>query len=125
MQATAKKVVVSVESIKTAIAAKMDSASFTSWIAPLKIDVNADTISLIAQNQFSADFIKSVYLNVIESVARDFGMTLHIGTGVATQSVSVNANDNTAQVFVPVAVPAVAVAAFDNFVTSDENAFVV
>ena len=61
MQVTAKRIVTDLESIKMAIAAKMDSAGFSSWIAPLKINVSATTLSMIAPNQFSADFIKSVY----------------------------------------------------------------
>ena len=35
MQAAAKKIMTNLEQIKGAVAAKMDSASFTSWIAPL------------------------------------------------------------------------------------------
>lgn len=126
MQAMAKKLVITPESIKSAIAAKMDSDAFTSWIAPAKIDVCSDVLSVVAPNQFSADFIKSVYLNVLESVADDFNLNLYVGIGAPVQTVSVTANDNVSKSFTPAAAPVVTAArAFDNFIISEDNAFVV
>ena len=39
MQTAAKTQMTNLETIKGAIAAKLDNASFTSWIAPLSFDV--------------------------------------------------------------------------------------
>ncbi len=126
MQATAKKLVTTPESIKMAMATKMDSDAYTSWIAPTKIDVCSNVLSVVAPNQFSADFIKSVYLNVLESVAADFGLTLHIGTAVSTKAPAPTANDNVSKTFIPaLGVEKSAPVAFDNFISSEENAFVV
>lgn len=125
MQATAKKLVTDLESIKMAIAAKMDSAGFKSWIAPLKFDISDTTLSLIAVNQFSADFIKSVYLNILQSVAADFNLSLYIGAGVVSQQVSHSANDNETKVFTPTTASVIQTSiAFNNFITSEENSFV-
>ena len=125
MQAAVKTLQIDLESIKTAIAKKIDSAGFVSWIAPLGFDVTGRTLSLIAQNQFSADFIKSVYLKTLESVAADFGLALYIGTGAPVQSVAVGANDNTSKNFIPADDVVASSVCFDNFVTSGDNSFVV
>ncbi len=125
MQATAKKFTVEPESIKMAIAEKMDSVAFKSWISPLKFDVRNECLSVIAHNQFAADFVKSVYSNIIESVASECGLTVYIGVnGAATQS-AMTANDNAHKIFVPAPVVNAAPVAFDNFVSSDANAFVI
>ncbi|MDR0727173.1 MAG: AAA family ATPase [Rickettsiales bacterium] len=125
MQATAKKLVTTPESIKMAMAAKMDSAGYTSWIAPAKIDVCSDVLSVIAPNQFSADFIKSVYLSVLDSVAADFNLSLHVGTAASSQTVATTANDNVSKVFIPAPIVTTVPVAFDGFISSEENAFVV
>ena len=65
MQTVAKIQMVNLEDIKGAIAAKIDSASFTSWIAPLNFEVVDDVLVLGAQNRFSADFISSVHGGVL------------------------------------------------------------
>ncbi|MBN1281549.1 MAG: AAA family ATPase [Alphaproteobacteria bacterium] len=125
MAATAKIQVANLESIKMAIAEKMDSVAFSSWIVPLKFDVSANTLSLIAQNQFSADFIKSVYSNVLQSVADDFNLSLYIGSGTCVQKITTSANDNNeAKIFVPAQSVTTKPAAFDNFIMSEENTFV-
>ena len=126
-QTAAKIEMTNLENIKGAIAAKMDSASFTSWIAPLDFDVVDNTLVLCAQNQFSADFISSVHKSVLADVASEFGLELNIivRNNVA-RTVAPIANDNKAQVYAPAAKPVVADSVmFDSFVTSDENAFVV
>jgi chromosomal replication initiator protein len=117
-------VAASPESVKMAIAARMDSDAFQSWIAPLKITVCDKIVSLIAPNQFSVDFIKSVYLNILESAASDFGLGLHIGAGYRAQPIARGANDNESKTFVPSAPIASKHAAFDAFIASEENAFV-
>ena len=62
-QTATKSQLINLESIKGAIAAKMDSASYTSWIAPLTFDVVNDNLVLCAQNQFSADLFQ-VFINL-------------------------------------------------------------
>ncbi|MBN1325060.1 MAG: AAA family ATPase [Alphaproteobacteria bacterium] len=125
MQALGKIQVVDLESIKIAIATKMDSAAYSSWIAPLEFDLSDTTLSLITPNQFSTDFIKNVYLNILESVAADFNLSLHIGSGVTSQNIVQSANDNETKIFVPTAASAQTSIAFNNFITSEENSFVV
>lgn len=125
MQAAAKRMV-NLESIKQLIATKMDSAAYSSWIAPLNFDVIADTLSLTAPNQFSCDFITRVYSNVLNSVASELGLSLNIGTAASATPVASTANDNAQKTFTPTAAPVVTAAVnFDGFVISEENAFVV
>ena len=127
MQAAAKTQMTNLETIKGAIAAKIDSAAFTSWIAPLSFEVVGNTLVLGAQNQFSADFINSVHSGVLAAVAAEFGLGLNIVVrGATVRSVAPVANDNTAQAYAPVAAPVADNAAtFDAFITTDENMFVV
>lgn len=128
MQTAAKKQIVNIESIKGAIATKIDSASFSSWIVPLQFDVADGVLNLGAQNQFSADFIGNVYGGILQTVANEFGLTARIfvaSTGIVATPV---ANDNSVQSFTPATSVANSVhniAAFDSFIMSDENAFVV
>lgn len=128
MQAAAKKVMTNLDEIKGAIAAKMDSAAFTSWIAPLQFDVCDDVLVLTAQNQFSADIIGSVHKNVLTSVAAQFGLAVKIAVRGANVSATQIANDNNVQSFAPAASVATthnaSATAFDTFVCCDENAFV-
>ena len=125
MQTVAKTQMTNLETIKGAIAAKIDAASFTSWIAPLSFDVVDGVLVLGAQNQFSADFINSVHFGAISSVAAEFGLTASVVVRSAKQTVSAPvANDNRAQAYAPAAT-VVSNNAFDSFVTSDENLFVV
>lgn len=125
MQTLAKPLMINIENIKGAIAAKIDSASYKSWILPLQFDVINDVLVLGAQNQFSADFINSVHGNVIKSVAGEFGLGVQIVVRGATAKVANVANDNKAQVFAPAQVTESANVSFDSFVCSDENLFVV
>ena len=128
MQAAAKKIMTNLEQIKGAVAAKMDSASFTSWIAPLEFDVCDGVLVLTAQNQFSADFIGSVHANVLSSVAAEFGLGLKIAVRGASVAAAPVANDNNVQSFAPARDVATshdcAIDAFDAFVCCDDNAFV-
>ncbi len=119
--AAATTKVINVENIKGAIAEKMDSASFTSWIAPLGFEISENTLNLVAQNQFSADFVGSVHGGVLSSVAAEFGLNINIAVRAAVRATI--ANDNAAQTYTPVARD-VATTSFDSFVASDENAFV-
>lgn len=125
MQATATKTMINLDTIKEVIAAKMDSASFSSWISPLTFELNANTLTLVAQNQFSADFIGSVHLNTIIDAVAPFGLDVNICVRNTVRNVAPIANDNNVQAFAPTPRANVADnASFDKFIASDENAFV-
>ncbi len=128
MQVAATKQMTNLEQIKGAIAAKMDSASFSSWISPLDFEFADDILTLRAQNQFSADFINSVHGGVLNAVATEFGISLNVGVRGATAKNTPIANDNNVQHYSPVKNETIQsvrdTSAFDDFVASDENAFV-
>ena len=105
MQTAATAMTTDLETIKGAIAAKFDQATYTSWIAPLTFDIENNTLVLGAQNQFSANFINGVHFGTLSGVASSFGLALKI----VVRNASVVA----------------ASVAFDSFVTCDENLFVV
>ncbi len=123
MQTAAKKIV-NLDSIRMAIASKMESGDFESWIAPQKFDIVDNDLVLVAHNQFSADYIRGVYTNILTDVAAASGLGLRIMVrGAARPAPS---NDNRIQTFAPAArAAAVAPSSFDAFVVSDENMFVV
>ena len=121
MQVAVTKQQNGLDSIKGAIAAKIDTASFSSWIAPLDFRISDNVLTLTAQNQFSADYISSVYENILSSVAKEHGLSLNIGVRGARNSV---ANDNAIKSYSPAPV-AVNLSAFDSFISSDENTFVI
>ncbi len=124
MQTVAKIQMVNLEDIKGAIAAKIDSASFTSWIAPLNFEIVDDVLVLGAQNQFSADFINSVHGGVLSDVAATFGLKTRVVVRNASWNNSQRiANDNNTQVYAPATEPKQGVE-FDSFIASDENVFV-
>lgn len=125
MQAAAKNQMTNLETIKGAIAAKIDSAAFTSWIAPLTFDINDNTLVLGAQNQFSADFINSVHAGTLADVAADFGLTVKVvvRNAITRKSASI-ANDNNAQAYAPMTATQNANVAFDAFVACADNEFV-
>ena len=125
MQTLAKPSMINIENIKGAIAAKIDSASYKSWILPLQFDVINDVLVLGAQNQFSADFINSVHGNVIRNIANEFGLGMQIVVHGAIAKSAQFANDNNTQVFAPAQVTESANVSFENFVCCDENLFVV
>ena len=122
MQAIAIKQNINTESIKAAVAGKMDSASFTTWIAPLKFEVCQNCLNVVAQNQFTADYVKREYGKILESTAADFSLNINVCVGT---TLNVNsANDNVVCEFVPVK-NNVKQNGFDNFVCCDENMFAV
>lgn len=123
------KTIINLEQIKGDVAAKMDSASFTSWIAPLDFNVVDGVLVLTAQNQFSADYIGSVHFGTLSMVAEQYNLGLKIavrGAKVAAQE-SI-ANDNNVQTYAPVAEvepkKEIVSNAFDSFVACEENSFV-
>ena len=79
MQNIAIKKNVSVESIKGAIASKVDSAGFTTWLAPLQFELCQNCLNLIAQNQFTADYVNKEYGKVLKEIAADFLLDLNLG----------------------------------------------
>ena len=124
MQATAINKSVNVESVMNAFAAKIDSAGFTTWIAPLQVNVCKNCLSLVAQNQFTADYIKREYESVLKNVAADFLLDLDI-TVCAKNSFVTSANDNVVCEFTPVKQPVQNKKVFESFIASDENMFAV
>ena len=123
MQTVATKKTTNLDVIRGAIAAKMDSAAFNSWIAPLSFEIVDNALVLRAQNQFSVDFINSVHRNTLESVAAEYGLALDVCVRGATVATAQIANDNNVQKYTP-ATPAADAGAFDAFISSDENTFV-
>ncbi|MCM1224821.1 MAG: DnaA/Hda family protein [Lachnospiraceae bacterium] len=124
MQAVATKTMTNLDAIKGAIAAKIDAASFSSWIAPLGFEISGNVLTLVAQNQFSADFIGGVHMGVISSVAAEFGLDAKIVVRGTVRASVATANDNNVQNFTPMATSNNTDASFDKFIASDENAFV-
>ena len=123
MQAAAIEQGTTVTTIKNMIAEQMDSVAFTSWIAPLKFEVCDNVLVLSAQNQFSADYITGVYGALLKSIAGNFGLNLKLVVRGTNLSSSI-ANDNNVQSYAP-APDVNAPVAFDAFIPSDENAFVI
>lgn len=122
MQAIATKNI-NVESIKVAVAGKMDSAAFTTWIAPLEFQVCQNCLNVVAQNQFTADYVKKEYGKILESTAADFSLNINICVGASLANVN-SANDNVVCEYVPVKND-VKQNGFDNFICCDENMFAV
>jgi len=123
MQAATKQII-NTESIKSVIADKIDSAGFTSWIAPLQFEIVAACLNLVAHNQFSADYIKNVYGEILSGVASDFGLDLNISVRSCNHIVN-TANDNVVCAFIPENKQEIVKQqkGFDSFVCSDENMF--
>ena len=127
MQAATKQNV-NLESIKQAISAKIDSAGFTSWIAPLHFELCGNCLTLAAHNQFAADYIKNVYGEIIASVVLDFSLDLNICVR-SSASILNTANDNVVCAYTPAEKIVVKKVKnqnyFNRFICSDENAFAV
>jgi len=121
MQAATLKQNADIATIKDLIAKQMDCADWTCWIAPLGFDISDNVLVLTAQNQFSADYISGVYGATIANIAAEFGLGMKLV--VRGASVAQIANDNNVQSYAPVA-DTIAPVAFDAFIASEENAFV-
>ena len=120
------KITADVEQILGAVAAKIDSAAFTSWIRPLQFEICDDVLVLTAQNQFSADYVGAVYSNILSEVAQSFGLNVKIAVRGATVVAPI-ANDNNVQSYVPAPAQTTCATksdAFDAFVCCEENDFV-
>lgn len=124
MQAITVKQNLNVESIIEAIASKVDSAGFKTWIAPLQIEIDGCCLNLVAHNQFAADYVKNVYGKTIENIAADFLLNLNICVG-AVNNIVRSANDNVVCEFTPTKTQSVSKNSFEKFIVSDENMFAV
>ncbi|MBR3510629.1 MAG: AAA family ATPase [Alphaproteobacteria bacterium] len=126
MQSIVTKQNVNSESIMGAFAAKIDSAGFTTWIAPLQIEIDGCCLNLIAHNQFAADYVKSVYGNTLENIAADFLLNLNICVR-SNNNVIQTANDNVICEYSPVKEKQNInkKTGFEKFIVSDENMFAV
>ena len=126
-QAMATNQMVNIDVIKGAIAEKIDAVGFTSWIAPIAFEIENGVLNCGIQNQFSFNYVNSAYGNVLRGVAENFGLNLNIFVGAAKRAnvnvVAPVANDNNTQSFTPAAIETKNVA-FDSFIATDDNIFV-
>ena len=114
-----------IESIRAAVAEKIDSAAFQTWIAPLQFTVCQNCLDVVAQNQFTADYITREYGNTLKNIAADFSLDLNICVRPINNVVQ-SANDNVVCEFVKTQKQSVKNKnGFDTFVCSDENMFAV
>ena len=125
IQAIAINKTVNVESVMGAFASKIDPAGFTAWIAPLQANLCENRLDLVAQNQFTADYITREYGNTLKNIAADFSLDLNICVRPINNVVQ-SANDNVVCEFVKTPKQSVKNKnGFDTFVCSDENMFAV
>ncbi len=125
IQAIAINKTVNVESVMGAFASKIDPAGFTAWIAPLQANLYENRLDLVAQNQFTADYIAREYGNTLKNIAADFSLDLNICVRPINNVVQ-SANDNVVCEFVKTQKQSVKNKnGFDTFVCSDENMFAV
>ena len=127
MQAMATNQMVNVDVIKGSIAEKIDAAGFSSWIAPIAFEIENGVLNCGLTNQFSFNYVNAAYGNVLRGVAANFGLSLNLFVGAAKRAavapVASVANDNNTQSFTPSAIES-DIAAFDSFIASDDNVFV-
>ena len=123
MQAIATKQNINVESIRAAVADKIDSAAFQTWIAPLRFMVCQNCLDVVAQNQFTADYVKREYGKTLENIAADFSLNINICVNGANRVVN-SANDNVVCEFTPVK-NTQNKNDFEKFISCDENMFAV
>ena len=121
MQAIAIKQNINIESIRAAVADKIASAAFQTWIAPLQFMVCQNCLDIIAQNQFTADYVKKEYGKILENIAADFSLDINICVNGANRVVT-SANDNVVCEFTPVK-NTQNKNGFDKFISCDENMF--
>lgn len=122
MQAAILNTQVNLDAIKTKIADKMDAACFSAWIAPVSFNVSENVLELCAPNQFTADFISLTYMNILNSVATEYGLTVRVMVSHCVKSVK-TANDNNTQTY-SAPVQENNAGDFDSFIASEENTFV-
>ncbi len=123
MQLTATKQI-NTELIMDAFAAKINSAAFKTWIEPMQVNICQNCINLVAQNQFTADYVKKEYGNVLQNIAADFSLDINICVGSSFDNVA-SANDNVVCAYAPNKKVVQPNKSFDAFINSDENMFAV
>lgn len=64
--------------IKNACKQKMDVASFDAWIAPLSVLESQNQITLISQNKFNLDFIKSTFKNILSDIENENNVKINL-----------------------------------------------
>lgn len=121
MQAATIKQDNNIVAIKNMIEQQMDFAAWTSWIAPLNFEIADNTLILTAQNQFSADYISNTYGAMLKNVAMGFGLNVQM---VVRGAATFVANDNNVQSYTPAMDEKTTSVAFDAFISSAENEFV-
>ncbi|MBO4672281.1 MAG: AAA family ATPase [Alphaproteobacteria bacterium] len=121
MQAATIKQENNIVAIKNMIEQQMDFAAWTSWIAPLNFEIADNTLILTAQNQFSADYISNTYGAMLKNVAMGFGLNVQM---VVRGAATFVANDNNVQSYTPAMDEKTTSVAFDAFISSAENEFV-
>lgn len=122
MQATAIKNI-NTESIKAMVAGKIDSAAFQTWVAPLQFKVCQNCLDVVAQNQFTADYVKREYGKILDDIAADFSLNVNICVNISNRVVN-SANDNVVCEYTPIK-NNIKRNDFEKFITSDENMFAV
>ena len=121
MQAATIKQENNIVAIKNMIEQQMDFAAWTSWIAPLNFEIADNTLILTAQNQFSADYISNTYGAMLKNIAMGFGLNVQM---VVRGAATFVANDNNVQSYTPAMDEKTTSVAFDAFISSAENEFV-
>lgn len=126
MQAIATQTKANLETIMGAFAARIDSSAFATWIAPLKMELCQNCLKLVAQNQFTADYVKREYGEILKTIAADFSLDLNIAAGFVAAKVQSCANDNVVCAYVPnKRVQNTKQNGFDKFIACDENMFAI
>ncbi|MCQ2574666.1 MAG: DnaA/Hda family protein [Alphaproteobacteria bacterium] len=124
MQAVTKQKI-DLDLLKLTISKKVDASGYSTWIAPLQLEVSGNCLNVVAHNQFSADHVKQVYGNILRDVAADFLLDLNIVTRNSVANTSA-ANDNVVCQYSPVVKKSTtkqSKCSFNTFVCSDENQF--
>ena len=111
------------DAIKAKIAERMDAACFSAWISPLNVKLSDNQLVFVAPNQFTADYISATYLNILQTVAAEYGCGACVRVANAMPVRRVNANDNNTQTYTAPVFDKCD-DNFDAFVSSEENAFV-
>lgn len=123
MHTAVKQNTLTPEIIRDAIRTKMDETVFKSWIEPLGLEISGTTLTLVAHNAFSADVIRAAHMGEISAAIAPFGLSPVVKTRGGQIAHGI-ANDNRAAAYAP-AHTTPATQAFDAFITTDENQFVV
>lgn len=111
------------DSIKDLIFKSVGNGS--SWISSCKISFDKSYLYITAENQFSCDVIKGSYFDVLNSVAKQFSLSLKIDTSKDITTELTVANDLRNNNYIPEKIESKKTSSFDDFVISDQNLFAV